>query len=116
MYRCAGGAPVRLRSPQRQQCPRGFCFGGGDGEGDKVDERKTFDWWGGRAEGFVPAVGTGEFFHPRSLRGTPWINSYSSGTAQLERLNWNALKRRVNVALMSKQSADTRIFRYTHYC
>ena len=77
---------------------------------------KTFDWWGGRAEGFVPAVGTGEFFHPRSLRGTPWINSYSSGTAQLERLNWNALKRRVNVALMSKQSADTRIFRYTHYC
>ena len=77
---------------------------------------KAFDWWGGRAEGFVPAVGTGEFFHPRSLRGTPWINSYSSGTAQLERLNWNALKRRVNVALMSKQSADTRIFRYTHYC
>lgn len=65
---------------------------------------------------FVPAVGTGEFFHPPSLRGTPWINSYSSGTAQLERLNWNALKRRVNVALMSKQSADTRIFRYTHYC
>lgn len=73
---------------------------------------------GGEAarRGFVPAVGAGEFFHPRSLRGTPWINSYSSGTAQLERLNWNALKRCVNVALMSKQSADTRIFRYTHYC
>ena len=57
MYRCAGGAPVRLRSPQRQQCPRGVCFGGGDGEGDKVDERKTFDWWGGRAAGVPLGVG-----------------------------------------------------------
>ena len=49
---------------------------------------------GGEAarRGFVPAVGAGEFFHPRLLRGTPWINSYSSGTAQLERLNWECIE------------------------
>ena len=66
MFRCAGGAPVRLRSPQRQQCPRGFCFGGGDGEGDKVDERKTFDWRGGRAAGVPPQRGSART-HVRSL-------------------------------------------------
>ena len=79
---------------------------------------KTFDWWGGRAEGFVPAVGTGEFFHPRSLRGTPWINSYSSGTAQLERLNWKVdyvITHCAPTAIQQKINADFKQDKLTEF-
>ena len=75
---------------------------------------------GGEAarRGFVPAVGTGEFFHPRSPRGTPWINSYSSGTAQLERLNWKVdyvITHCAPTAIQQKINADFKQDKLTEF-
>ena len=43
--------------PPKAAMPEGVLFWRGDGEGDKVEERKTFDWWGGRAVGVPLGVG-----------------------------------------------------------
>ena len=66
MFRCAGGAPVRLRSPQRQQCPRGFCFGGEMVRGIRWKRERLLTGGEAARQEFVPIRGRknqGTLFH-----------------------------------------------------